>query len=197
MANIFLSASVPNEVGRLGYDDSDPYLIRESVAAVMEVALGRETIIWGGHPAITPLVYHAATKYETDYLNAVILYQSEFFRKRYPEENTYFKSTTVEVAEVPDDREASLAKLRRRMFTDRTYSAAIFIGGMEGVVEEYELLRRYQPQVRIIAFPVTGGAAKVIYEMQDKRAPELENSIDFTFWLYRLLDIDMRQKRDL
>lgn len=54
---IFLSASVPR-VGRGNFHESaDPFLIQFAVRELLTVALGRRQIVWGGHPAITPMIW--------------------------------------------------------------------------------------------------------------------------------------------
>jgi hypothetical protein len=57
MKAVFLSASVP-VIGRANYyKTADPFLIQRAVREFVNVALGRRLIVWGGHPAITPMVW--------------------------------------------------------------------------------------------------------------------------------------------
>lgn len=57
MRSIFLSASVPL-AGRGTYlETADPFLIQVAVRELMTLALGRRRIVWGGHPAITPMIW--------------------------------------------------------------------------------------------------------------------------------------------
>ena len=54
--------------------------------------------------------------------------------------------------------------MRKRMFEENNFSAAIFIGGMEGVIDEYRMFREYYPQAITIPLASTGAAAKIVYD---------------------------------
>ena len=73
-----------------------------------------------------------------DYGRWVRLYQSRFFEDEFPEDNARFANVTFTDA-VAGDREASLLSMRKHMFEDVSFSSAVFIGGMGGVIDEYEL----------------------------------------------------------
>jgi hypothetical protein len=86
-----------------------------------------------------------------DYGKWVILYQSRFFAELYPVENERFQNVIFANA-VPgqDDQEArvnSLRAVRETMLSRADLEAGIFIGGMEGVEEELEILCRWQLRV--------------------------------------------------
>lgn len=54
---IFLSASIPfPDRDKRFYDTSDIIAIRDSVRALATVVIPHAKLIWGGHPAITPLI---------------------------------------------------------------------------------------------------------------------------------------------
>ena len=95
MSAIFLSASVPL-VGRGNYyETADPFLIQCAVRElVMAVIRGRQ-IVWGGHPAITPMVWTICQDLNIDYSNSVVLYQSRFFEDHFPEENKNFRNVII------------------------------------------------------------------------------------------------------
>ena len=190
---VFLSASVPIK-GRMGYDTADPFLIREAVSAFVEVVLGRRLIVWGGHPAITPMIWTAAEAFGLDYARAVKLYQSEFFKDRYPEDNDKFKNVTF-VPAVPGGERENLLAMRRQMFSDYEYSAAVFIGGMEGVHMEYEMLLGLDPRPKIIALPSPGGVAREIFEREGGGPPGIAVSFAFSRWFCRLLEIGPQEAR--
>lgn len=192
---VFLSASVPVE-GRRGFDRFDPVLINSAIHAFVEVVLGRRLIVWGGQPAITPMIWEAAKRLDVSYERSVLLYQSAFFEGRYPKMNTRFPNW-IAVPAVTGDVKASLEKMRERMFGDRPFQAAVFIGGMEGVEDEYEMLRSTKPAPNLIALPAPGGVAEEIFERIDGLPAELKMRTDFTYWLYRLLDIDPSEPRTL
>lgn len=190
---IFLSASVPVE-GRAGSESFDPYLIREAVSALVEVTLGRRLLVWGGHPAITPMIWEAAKQYDVRYDKTVQLFQSKFFDGCYPEEITKFDNF-VEVEAVPGDHDASLLALRREMFHRYDYAAAVFIGGMEGVVEEFELFREHNAEAKVLPIPSPGGVSRELFQRRPNLPRELEHAVDFSFWFYNLLDVSMLEER--
>ena len=57
MSAIFLSASVPT-VGRGNYyETADPFLIQIAVRELVFAVIKNQKIVWGGHPAITPMIW--------------------------------------------------------------------------------------------------------------------------------------------
>lgn len=190
---VFLSASVP-QPGRRGFESFDPVLVNSAVHAFVEVVLGRRLLVWGGQPAITPIIWEAARRLGVSYKRSVLLYQSAFFRGRYPEANLRFDNW-VEVAAVDQDMQASLAKMRAQMFSDRPFEAAVFVGGMEGVIDEFEALRDCAPEARLVPLPAPGGVARDLFERVDNLPSDLRTRTDFTYWLYRLLEIDPSEPR--
>src|SRR6267142_4273292 len=113
MNAVFLSASVP-VIGRGNfYEIADPFLIQSAVREFVTVALGRRRVVWGGHPAITPMVWAVCEDLGVKYSDAVILYQSRFFEEDFPAENAHFKN--VEYIESSGDRETSLLAMRNTM----------------------------------------------------------------------------------
>lgn len=82
---IFLSASVPD--GRRAPDfaaTADTVAITAAVSALVHVVLGRRLLIWGGHPAITPMIWTVAENFGVDYGRWVQLYQSLYFKDEFP-----------------------------------------------------------------------------------------------------------------
>lgn len=193
MGAIFLSASVP-EPGREGFETASPYLIREAVSALVEVALGRRLLVWGGHPAITPMIWAAATDLGVNYGTVVRLYQSRFFQDRFPEDNARFNNV-VFTPSVENDRAASLRTMREAMLRSASFEAAVFIGGMDGIRDEFEMVRRIAPNAKVIAVPSPGGVAQEVFQRSGPYPAELETAIDFTNWFYRLLEISPRSER--
>ena len=159
MSAIFLSASVPI-VGRGNfYEDADPFLIQSAVRELVTVALGRRLIVWGGHPAITPMVWAVCEDLGLAYANAVVLYQSKFFADMFPDENRQFGNVEY-VDAVPDDREGSLLRMRQAMLSRRDLTTAVFIGGMEGISAEYGIFHQFHPEAQILPVSAPGGAAR-------------------------------------
>lgn len=169
---IFLSASIPYGARAKQYQP-DPLGIREAVHALVGMALPDRNLVFGGHPAISPFVWEAAHSLGRD--EGVVIYQSELFRKDIPTEASYFKQL-VWTQSVQNSKDQSLARMRDLMIVQRKnenrqeivkpYGAAFFIGGMNGVEEEWDIFRNFYELVP--AFPVasTFGAALRVYENQ-------------------------------
>jgi hypothetical protein len=152
---IFLSASVPVPGRGNYYQTAEPFLIQLAVREFLTLALGRRRIIWGGHPAITPMVWAVCEDLGVQYADSVTLYQSRFFEELFPEENKRFANVTFTEA-VDGDREQSLLAMRREMLSSADLGAAVFIGGMEGIFEEYSLFNELHPSATIVAVASAG-----------------------------------------
>lgn len=88
--NIFLSAGVPTEERNPKYFESaDVIAIRDSVIALASTVLANNDyhLIWGGQPAITPLIALVLNRYNHAMANSVTLYQSYEFEQFFPKEN--------------------------------------------------------------------------------------------------------------
>lgn len=177
MSAIFLSASVP-VVGRGDYfETADPFLIQTAVREFVSAVLGRRLVVWGGHPAITPMVWAVCEDLGVNFANAVVLYQSKFFSDMFPEENNRFRNV-VYVDAVDGSRRASLLRMRREMLSRNDLESAVFIGGMEGVLEEHDLFMELHPKAKILTVPAAGGAARQLAEKLSPRGPNLQE-LDF------------------
>ncbi len=172
---IFLSASIPyEERDRKFYDTADIIAIRDAVRALATVVIPKAQLIWGGHPAITPLIRFVLEKMDVGLKEHVTLYQSNFFRDFFPKDNFAFEH--IEVTRTNDDQASSLSLMRNEMIGENNFQAGIFIGGMEGVILEYNLFREFHPNALIFPIASTGAAAKIIYdEMAIGRDERLEN----------------------
>lgn len=158
MGAIFLSASIP-VVGRgRYYETADPFLIQCAVREMAIATVRKHKIVWGGHPAITPMIWSICKDLGVEYTESVVLYQSRFFEGRYPEENQRFDNV-VYTDPVPDDMPASLKLMREQMLSREDLIGAVFIGGMEGVEVEYDLFRQFNPGAFILPVAAPGGAA--------------------------------------
>ncbi len=149
MSAIFLSASVPL-IGRGNYHETaDPFLIQYAVRELVMAVIKTHTIVWGGHPAITPMIWSICEDLGVDYSKSVILYQSKFFEDHFPDENKHF-CNVVFIDAVSNDREASLMSMRTAMLSRSDLKAAVFIGGMDGVEAEFDLFGRLQPGAQVL-----------------------------------------------
>lgn len=162
LKNIFLSASIPlQERDPKYFGTADIIAIRDAVVALASVILPKHRIIWGGHPSITPLIYYVMEKLNVNIQEHLILFQSEFFEKYFPEDNNKFNNV-IQTADL-GNRDESLALMRKTMLNSYEFSAGIFIGGMEGVEIEFELFRELQPNALVIPLASTGAAAKIVF----------------------------------
>src|SRR3954447_11345320 len=85
---IFLSAGVPDPTRGAEYaQTADTVAITAAVSALVHVTLGRRLLVWGGQPAITPMIWVIAEGLGIEYGGWVKLYQSKHFKDEYPEDN--------------------------------------------------------------------------------------------------------------
>lgn len=163
MNSIFLSASVP-VVGRGDYyKTANPFLIQCAVRELVIAVIRHRKIVWGGHPAITPMIWSICEDLKIDYSENVVLYQSQYFEDRFPEENEHFRNVIITDA-VPGDKAASLLLMRKAMLSRKDLDAAVFIGGMDGVEAEYDLFRQFHPDAKVLPVAAPGGAALLLAE---------------------------------
>lgn len=192
---IFLSAGVPDPKRGPQYAaTADTVAITAAVSALVHVTLGRRLLVWGGHPAITPMIWVVAQDVGVDYGRWVQLYQSRHFRDEFPEDNERFQNVTY-TDDVELDREKSLLAMRQRMFTDHVFKAAVFIGGMGGIVQEYELFRRLQPDAAVVPVVSTGGATLDVAARVGPLDADLADDRDYVALFHRHLGISVREER--
>ena len=164
MKNIFLSASIPlPERDEKYIGTADIIAIRDAVIALTTVVLPHHKLIWGGHPSITPLIYYVMERLNLNIQEHVTLYQSRFFEKYFPEDNNKFENVIL-TDNINDDKAQSLLYMRNKMLDESEFSAGIFIGGMEGVEEEYDMFIEKHPKALALPIASTGAAAKKIYD---------------------------------
>ena len=189
--NIFLSASVPREErDPIYFGTADVIAIREAVIALASTVLANKEyhLIWGGHPSITPLITLVLERYGLKMSDRVTLYQSKEFEKDFPPENE-----DVGIRVITDKKEntqASLLFMRQKMIGENDFEAAVFIGGMEGIIEEYELFKEFHPGVPCLPIASTGAAAKILYEEHPKEFDErLLSELSYTSLFKELLEL--------
>lgn len=173
-ASIFLSASIPKR-GRF-LKNLDILAIREATLALVAVSLPEHALVFGGHPAITPLVQRAAETLGA--LDRVFIYQSRYFAEVLPEEAHRF-SNLIFTRNIDQDRPKSLLYMRELMIDQKEtpvllppFRAAFFIGGMEGVLDEYELFRQRHPYVPVFPVGSSGAAAAELMTITRGLLPE-------------------------
>jgi hypothetical protein len=155
---IFLSASIPDRDPYVR--DSDHLAIREAVLALVAVTVRERRLVFGGHPAISPLVEHAARS-----LNAVDnidIFQSEWFRNVIPPEARAFQN--LQWTPSGANRDDSLDIMRQQMIRSQPFYAAVFIGGMEGILVECRLFKQIHPNALVFPIASTKGASLMLWD---------------------------------
>lgn len=178
MSAIFLSASVP-VLGRGNYyETADPFLIQFAVRELVTAVIRKTTIVWGGHPAITPMIWAICQDLNVNYSESVVLYQSQFFEAQFPQDNSNFENIIL-VNAVAKDREQSLLLMRQEMLSRKDLKAAVFIGGMEGVEIEYQMFKHFHPTAKVLPVAATGGAALQLAQSLQNCDDAVLRRIDF------------------
>ena len=197
---IFLSASMPTkDRDHRFFDSADFIAIRDAVVALVNAIIPNYKLVWGGHPASTPIIHDIFKKRGFDYNKHITIYQSNYFSEKMPKENQQFDNVilTQEVRCHADEKRnisESLAIMRKRMLTDNPIYAGVFIGGMEGVLDEYKLLKFYSNgKSKIFPIASTGAAARILYEQMSDRQ-EISDSRFLTDYCYATLFNDLLSK---
>jgi hypothetical protein len=163
--------------------------IRDAVRALVCVVLPHARLVWGGHPAITPLVRVVAEDINITGEDRVRLFQSSYFKGRLPRDNATFESVT-RVRGKNNDRDASLHAMREKMISSEQFAAAVFIGGMEGVEDECRMFHAMHPNALVLPVASTGGAARMIYEKEPGRfPPDVATNLAYPALFRRVLDL--------
>ena len=157
--SIFLSVSVPT-YGREFFDSCHPYQIQIAVRSLLLLALGRQRLVFGGHPSITPMVYAAGKSFGLNSIECATIYQSAYFEDKFPLENQVFAD--IRVVSKEETLKDSILSMRRRMLEDNEFEVGIFIGGMKGIIDEYEIFREKAPEAKVIVVRAGGGAAATL-----------------------------------
>ena len=162
---VFLSASIPYpDRDRKYFDTADVISIRDAVRALATVVIPKAHLIWGGHPSITPLIRYVMGRMKADLKTHITLYQSKYFEDKFPSDNFSFEN--IILTERKDTMTESLDLMRNRMISENDFKAGIFIGGMEGINDEYQMFKEKHPSAIILPVASTGAAARILFESQ-------------------------------
>ena len=160
-ANVFLSASFPSGERGKRFKPYDPSGIADAVSAFSRAILDSNgTLAFGGHPTITPLVLMISRELRVK--GSVIVFQSRWFEDlRLPEVDEIEKEKLgfVKWTRKVDDRDASLRIMREEMIESMRFAGALFIGGMEGIGAEYDMVKDRCPETPCVPVAGPGGAA--------------------------------------
>jgi hypothetical protein len=163
---IFLSASIPSPArdkrDKKYYDTADILAIRDAVRALATVVIPKAHLVWGGHPSITPLIRFVMDRMSVNVKDHVTLYQSLYYEKFFPEDNFAFEN--IVQTEKTDNREESLLIMRKRMIEENNFKAGIFIGGMEGIEDEFKLFSTAHSSAIVLPIASTGAGAKIVFD---------------------------------
>ena len=84
--------------------------------------------------------------------------------------------------------------MRRRMLSESEFDAAVFVGGMGGIFDEYRMVQELAENAKILPIGSTGGAAAVLAnELYADRT--LSEELDYVALLFEQLAIDPNQPR--
>ena len=189
MPRIFLSAGIPLPDHDARYQaTADIIAIRDSIRALVSVVIPTGSIVFGGHPAITPLIRLLVRGMTADVRRHVILFQSRFYEQRFPPEVAEFEDVRF-VNAVGGDEVASLREMRRAMINSQTFDAGIFLGGMDGVEREYEIFREIHPGKPAFPIASTGAAAQILFNEYARDQVELLTDLRYLSLFRRLLNV--------
>lgn len=187
---IFLSAGIPyhaKDRDSVYFNTADIIAIRDAVRALATVVIPKAHLVWGGQPAITPLIRFVMEKMNSSLKEHITLYQSNFFKDKFPEDNFYFENITL--TEERDTLEDSLVVMRQEMLLNNDFAVGIFIGGMDGILKEYELFKDAHPNALILPIASTGAAARIVYNSIEPKLDErLLNDYAFMALFRDMLD---------
>ncbi|SNS65667.1 hypothetical protein SAMN04488107_3344 [Geodermatophilus saharensis] len=162
---ILLSASFPSGERGERFKPYDADAVADAVTALVSAVItANGRLVFGGHPTITPLVLRVAADH--DARNAVDVYQSDEFRDQITEPTRDLErqgfGRIVATPTVGDLRE-NLALMRREMIGGSPdLAAALFIGGMEGILDEFDWVGELRPSVPRLPIAAPGGAAAML-----------------------------------
>lgn len=171
LKKVFLSASIPlADQDPKYFDTADNTAIRDAVIALARIVLPNAQLVWGGHPSITPLIAAVLKKLEINVQEHVTLYQTNYYAKKFPSANKSFERLIL--TDDLQNKDKSIALMRQKMIIENDFCAAIFIGGMKGVEEEYKLFKNSHPDSPVFPIASTGAASKILYlehKFEDER----------------------------
>jgi hypothetical protein len=193
---ILLSASVPIVERAAIYQNIEAAeAIEEAVVSFARAVFSEGgTLVFGGHPTISPLVALIVREYVTPRVAErlqgkeqleqggpqVEIYQSEAYRKHIAEAtqrlernigvNVHWVEAVGDEVADPDVRDRpqakeSMERMRLKMVNRSDLVGMVCIGGMEDVTEEARLFRKHHEKSPIFTLESTGGAAAELARM--------------------------------
>lgn len=169
--SIFLSGSIPDKNRWDG--DFDALEITDAVVSFARACLTRGfCIVSAAHPTLAPLLLYVAAEFPADNEPRVFIYQSLLFESVLPTATRRFEAEgigeliwteSVEGDEpIPGRWDKSLALMRQRMLSEADPAAAVFVGGMTGIRDEFDLFSSMFPGRPFCAPARPGGEASLL-----------------------------------
>lgn len=192
---IFLSASVPTPK-REYFGTENIFAIREAIISFTKVCVEYGIpFYFGGHPAITPLIWEVAIRNTQKTMPLIKIYQSKIFGESIPKEVSDFRNVHFTEA-VDGSIKDSVNAMREQMFLENKTECAVFIGGMNGIIDEYNKLKNLYPDAKYYAFASTGGASFDLYKKIDKPNSLLEGSYAYMSIFREILSPFRQQQKE-
>lgn len=174
--SIFVSASIPDPARWDGA--ADPLEITDAVVSLARVFLtSGARLVTAAHPTIAPLLLYVAAELPPEHGNQIVTYQSELFEDVLPPATRRFRQeqigSFVWTQMAPNERpkagewRESLAIMRRQMLEETRPSAAVFVGGMDGIRDEFALFAELRPGAPTYPIGRPGGEARALAESAD------------------------------
>ncbi len=154
-------------------DHQHPRRVQRAVSWLSTFALERGyTLIFGGHPAISPMVLEIARRHVPGRNEIrVIVFQSELWADVIPlaakDLARWPHGCMITTPPVNGDKNESLTLMRQLMLASAGLQAGVYIGGMGGLLEESYLFGDLCGGPRY-AIASTGGASKYLLEALER-----------------------------
>lgn len=202
---IFLSGSIPD---RNRWDgEFHPLEITDAVVAFARACLtSGYRIVTAAHPTLAPLLLYVAAEFPETGEPRVVIYQSLLFDEVLPEATRRFESSGVgrliwtEAAAgeepLPERWTASLASMRLRMLEETSPLAAVFIGGMDGIRDEFMRFTELYPTRPTFGPRRPGGEAARLHTtgLTHRSLDENEHDTSYpTLWSRFLREVEATQ----
>lgn len=197
---VFLSASIPDPSRWNG--PFDAFAITDAVVALARALFtAHGGLVTAAHPTIAPLILYVARELpefrERD--PSVLVYQSRLFEDVLPAETEELAAGGLAelrwTAAAPNEEpqpgrwDRSLELLRAQMLDETDPVAAIFVGGMDGILQEFEFFRRRYAERPTYALTRPGGAASgLVNNSPETLAAALDSSSNYASLMRRVIE---------
>lgn len=168
---VFISASIPDPSRWDG--EFDALEITDAVVSLARALLtAGAKLVTAAHPTVAPLLLYVAAELPDVPRGSIVVYQSQLFTNVLPPATRRFEEegfaelvwTPAVAGEGPDptNRSESLDIMRHKMLAETDPDAAVFIGGMSGIRDEFELFEEICPGRPRYALGIPGGVARLL-----------------------------------